>query len=200
MTKIIAKVFLRGLLTFIPLFLTIYILVITVSWLNRVTNTALSWINPELVAFPGAGIVLAMLLLFLLGLLVSSHLTRWIVRALESPLRTLPLVKDIYGALNQLSDLFQPKGEHSTGTVVKVTPPDTEGSMVGLLMRQNFDELPKGIGETGTVAVYLPMGYQLGGFTIFVPREWVKEIDMGVESALRQTLMGWGEESRSAGS
>ncbi|MGR8950087.1 MAG: DUF502 domain-containing protein, partial [Gammaproteobacteria bacterium] len=73
------------------------------------------------------------------------------------------------------------------------------GSMVGLLMRQNFDELPKGIGETGTVAVYLPMGYQLGGFTIFVPQEWVTEIDMGVESALRQTLMGWGEESKPAG-
>ena len=194
MTKLIAKVFLRGLLTFIPLFLTIYILLITVRWLNRITNTALNWINPELVAFPGAGILLAGLMLFLLGLLVSSHFTRWIVRGIESPLRTLPLVKDIYGALNQLSELFQPKGEHSAGTVVKVTPPGTQTQMIGLLMRRNFEDLPAEIGSTTSVAVYFPMGYQLGGFTFFIPEDWVDEIDMGVETALRHTLMGWAEE------
>ena len=194
MTKVIAKVFLRGLLTFIPLFLTVYILIITVRWLNRITTTALHWLNPELVVFPGAGILLAGLMLMLLGLLVSSHFTRWIVRAVESPLRTIPLVKDIYGALNQLSELFQPKGAHTAGTVVKVTPPGTEAAMIGLLMRRNFADLPSEIGSENTVAVYLPMGYQLGGFTFFVPEQWIEEIDMGVETALRQTLMGWAEE------
>ena len=197
MTKAIAKIFIRGLLTFIPLFLTVYILVVTTRWLNQVTNTALSWLRPDLVAFPGAGILLAILVLFLLGLLTSSHLTRWIVHAIETPLRTLPLVKDIYGALNQLSELFQPKDDHDTGAVVRVRHPQLESSMVGLLMRRNFDDLPAGIADENTVAVYLPMGYQLGGFTIFVPEAWVEKIDMGVESALRQTLMGWAEEKNS---
>ena len=194
MTKALAKIFLRGLLTFIPLFLTVYILVVTTRWLNDVTNTALAWLRPDLVAFPGAGILLAAVVLFVLGLLTSSHLTRWIVQAIETPLRTLPLVTDIYGALNQLSELFQPKEGHDAGAVVRVRHPQLESSMVGLLMRRNFDDLPAGLADDDTVAVYLPMGYQLGGFTIFVPETWVEKIDMGVESALRQTLMGWAEE------
>ena len=198
MTKAIAKIFIRGLLTFIPLFLTVYILIVATRWLNQVTNTALSWLRPDLVAFPGAGILLAVLVLFLLGLLTSSHLTRWIVHAIETPLRTLPLVKDIYGALNQLSELFQPKDDHDAGAVVRVRHPQLECSMVGLLMRRNFDDLPAGIADENTVAIYLPMGYQLGGFTIFVPEAWVESIDMGVESALRQTLMGWAEEKKAS--
>ena len=116
------------------------------------------------------------------------------MQAIETPLRTLPLVKDIYGALNQLSELFQPKEGQDAGAVVRVRHPQLESSMVGLLMRRNFDDLPAGLADDDTVAVYLPMGYQLGGFTIFVPETWVEKIDMGVESALRQTLMGWAEE------
>ena len=195
MTRAIAKIFFRGLITFIPLFLTVYILVITIRWLDQATTSALNWMRPELVAFPGAGIALTILGLFLLGLLTSSHLTRWTVRLIETPLRTLPVVKDIYGAIRQFSQLFEKK-EGGAGTVVRVRHPNFDGSMVGLLMRCNFSDLPNGIADENNVAVYLPMGYQLGGFTVFIPEQWVEQIDMGVESALRHTLMGWAEEKK----
>jgi uncharacterized membrane protein len=41
------------------------------------------------------------------------------------------------------------------------------------------------------VAVYLPMGYMIGGYTVFVPRSWVQVLDMSVEEAMRSSLIAW---------
>ena len=69
--------------------------------------------------------------------------------------------------------------------------PAHDVAMIGLLMRDDIRDI--GLGETAGdhVAVYLPMSYQIGGFTVFVPRAWVSRIDMPVETALRETLTGW---------
>ena len=194
--KLLLNILLRGLLAFIPLVLTFYITAATITWLDKATTNALAWLSPEFNAFPGAGILLFVVSIFLLGLIVSSRFTRWLFRLLETPLRTLPLVKDVYGALNQLAELFKPKDEHEAGSVVRISHPAFDGSMVGLVMRRDFSNLPSSMQKEGQVAVYLPMGYQVGGFTVFVPADWIEEIDMGVETALRQTLTGWAEESK----
>ena len=54
---------------------------------------------------------------------------------------------------------------------------------IGFLTRDAFDEHPE-IGAD-KVAVYLPMSYQLGGFTVLVPADQVREVSMTVEEALR---------------
>ncbi len=41
------------------------------------------------------------------------------------------------------------------------------------------------------VAVYLPMGYMIGGYTVFVPRDWTESIEMTVEEAMRSSLIAW---------
>jgi hypothetical protein len=49
--------------------------------------------------------------------------------------------------------------------------------------------LPKGLAELDDqVAVYLPMGYMIGGYTVFVPRSWTTPVDMSVEEAMRLAL------------
>jgi uncharacterized membrane protein len=35
------------------------------------------------------------------------------------------------------------------------------------------------------------MGYMIGGYTVFVPREWVQVLDMSVEEAMRASLTAW---------
>ena len=63
--------------------------------------------------------------------------------------------------------------------------------MVGMVTRQSLADLPAGLLRGDRVAVYLPMGYMIGGYTVFVPREWVTPIDMSVEEAMRQSLIAW---------
>ena len=45
--------------------------------------------------------------------------------------------------------------------------------------------------DAANIAVYLPMGYMIGGYTVFVPREWVQVLDMSVEEAMRSSLTAW---------
>jgi len=70
--------------------------------------------------------------------------------------------------------------------------PGTELSIVGLITRQSMQGLPQGISALDDrVAVYLPMGYMIGGYTVFVPRSWTTPLDMSVEEAMRMALIAF---------
>ncbi|MFT5446949.1 MAG: putative membrane protein [Gammaproteobacteria bacterium] len=183
--------FLKGLLAFLPVFLTVYCAYAFGNWLNDVSNRAVQWLAPGLPDVPGLGIMLGAIAIFALGVLVSSRLTRWIYKWVESPLRHLPVVKDLYSALKQLTVLLAPQEQENMGKVVSVKHPNLEMNMVGLMMRNDVDDLDDAIASPGMVAVYLPMSYQLGGYTVFVPREWISVVDMPVETAMKNALTGW---------
>ncbi len=62
---------------------------------------------------------------------------------------------------------------------------------LGLVTREEFDDLPKDTFDTDSIAVYIPMSYMLGGFTAIVPRASVKEVDIPVEKAIKLAITGW---------
>jgi uncharacterized membrane protein len=69
---------------------------------------------------------------------------------------------------------------------------------VGLVTRQSMKGLVRGLNELEDhVAVYLPMGYMIGGYTVFVPRSWTTPIDMTVEEAMRSALIAFMSSNRS---
>jgi uncharacterized membrane protein len=137
---------------------------------------------------------LGVVAIFALGLVVSSRLTRWVYRLIESPLRHLPVVKDLYSALKQLTVLLAPQNKEQMGKVVSVKHPELAVNMVGLMMRDDVRSLDDAIASDDMVAVYFPMSYQIGGYTLFVPRAWVSAVDMPVEAAMRNALTGWMKE------
>jgi uncharacterized membrane protein len=127
-------------------------------------------------------------------------LTRWIYQLIESPLRNFPVVKELYSALKQLTVLLTPQDKSAEGKVVSVKHPDLAVNMVGLMMRADVDGLDGAIASHDMVAVYFPMSYQIGGYTLFVPRLWVSSVDMSVEAAMRNALTGWmNDDADSAG-
>ena len=56
---------------------------------------------------------------------------------------------------------------------------------LGILTRDSLADLPEGLAEEDAVAVYMPMSYQIGGYTAFVPRKLVEPVEMSVEDAMR---------------
>ena len=105
--------------------------------------------------------------------------------------RHLPVVRELYVALKQLTEFLKPDNARQGGQVVSVRHPDFAVSMVGLLMRRDVDDLDDRIASGDYVAVYLPLSYQIGGYTLFMPRDWVTPVDMSVEKAMRASLTGW---------
>lgn len=195
-TKRLYQYFFRGLLTVLPLGLTVYLLFLFVSFLE---SMAMFVIRPIVGDFylPGLGIALAVLAILALGYLVSQSYTTRFVSLVELPFTNLPVIKSIYSSLKNFADYFAPH-EKDTQQVVRLCAPGSELAIVGLVTRQNMSDLPQGLASDDNIAVYLPMGYMIGGYTVFVPRSWVQPIEMSVEEAMRSSLIAWMSANRSS--
>jgi uncharacterized membrane protein len=189
--RALVKTFLNGLLAFLPIFVTIYAIYYFGQWLDRFSSELAHAVAPGLPYLPGIGIAVGIVAILILGVLVSSGLTRWIYTLIEIPLKHLPVVRELYVALKQLTEFLKPDDGRHVEQVVSVRHPDFPGSMVGLVMRQDVDDLDDRIASGDCVAVYLPLSYQIGGYTLFIPRDWVTPVDMSVERAMRASLIGW---------
>ena len=191
MTKLIYQYFFRGLITALPLGLTVYLLYLFLNWSETL---AMQLMRPFIgdVYVPGMGLLFGVVGIFLLGFLVSQRCVGKLLSLVELPFTNLPVVKSIYSSLKDFADYFSPRrNQTAQQTVVALKMPGQALEIVGLITRQHVDDLPAGFLPGDRVAVYLPMGYMIGGYTVFVPREWVQPIDMTVEEAMRSSLFAW---------
>ncbi len=189
--------FFRGLITFLPLALTVYVLVLFVTWTE---SLAMMMVRPITGDFylPGLGIALSAVLIVGLGMLVSRPETGRLLSLVELPFTNLPVVKSIYSSLKNFADYFAPHTDAPSQQVVLLRMPGNAMGIVGLVTRQSMADLPAGLSELeDQIAVYLPMGYMIGGYTVFVPRAWVTPVDMSVEEAMRMALIAYMASNRS---
>ncbi len=191
MTKQLYQYFFRGLITALPLGLTVYLFYIFLHWSETLAMRLLLPFIGD-VYIPGMGLLLGVFGIFLLGFLVSHRMMGRLLSWVEFPFTNLPVVKNIYSSLKDFADYFSPdRNRKAQQTVVALKIPGLALELVGLITRQRVDTLPAGFLQGDRVAVYLPMGYNIGGYTVFVPRDWVQPIDMAVEEAMRASLFAW---------
>lgn len=184
------KYFFRGLITVLPLALTIYLLYIFLAWTEAV---ALTFLRPFIGGFyvPGMGLALGILGILAIGYLVSKQRVQKFLTVVEMPFTNLPVVKSIYSSLKSFADYFSPSSKNTAQQVVILRVPGQQLELVGLVTRRSMEGLPEGFTQGDRVAVYLPMGYMIGGYTVFVPQDWVQPIQMSVEEAMRSSLIAW---------
>jgi uncharacterized membrane protein len=187
--KRLSSYFFRGLITFLPVALTVYALYLFVFWVEGLTMRMLRPITGDFY-LPGLGIVVGGAVILVLGFLVSQPFMSRVLGWVELPFTNLPLVKSIYSSLKSFADYFAPH-ERDAQQVVLLKNPASEFSIIGLVTRQSLKDLPLDAVTQQHVAVYLPMGYMIGGYTVFVPRSWVQVVDMSVEEAMRSSLIAW---------
>ena len=196
--KPIYQYFFRGLITFLPVALTLYVLYLFIAWVESIAMWA---IRPLIGDFylPGLGIVIGAGMILGLGFLISQPAAARLLSWVELPFTNLPVVKSIYSSLKSFADYFSPGKKEAQQQVVMLKLPNNEMAIVGLVTRQDMAGLPPGLAELDHVAVYLPMGYMIGGYTVFVPRSWITPIDMSVEEAMRSSLLAWMASNRTSG-
>ncbi|GIX23471.1 MULTISPECIES: DUF502 domain-containing protein [Caldimonas] len=182
--------FVRGLLAILPLALTIYVLYVFLAW----TDSMARWLVSPLFGdtyIPGLGLLLAVVVIGALGLVISLPAVRSLASLIEFPFTNLPVVKSIYSSLKSFADYFAPQHNQAAQQVVVLRFPGGGLEIIGLITRNSLDGLPEGVSKDDRVAVYLPMGYMIGGYTVFVPRAWITPIAMTVEEAMRSALIAW---------
>ena len=184
--KHFTAIFVQGLVTILPLAVTLFLLIWLGIAAESTLGAAIEWLMPEAWYIPGMGVIAGIAVIFLTGLLVNIWGVPQLINLGELMISHVPLVKTVYGAVRDLLGFFSSPG-HSRGmgkvVIVKLT--DTNIRILGIVTRDHFEDLPEGIGGEGIIAVYIPYSYQLGGFTVLVPRDRIEPIDMPLEDAMR---------------
>ena len=186
--KRLGNILLKGLMTILPIGLTLYF----VYWLGVTTETLLSkpirWVIDDANYWPGMGLITGFLILFVVGLAVNAFLVRRILGMGEELLLRVPVVKTVYSAIRDMTRLVntdKKKGDLDRVVTLDYGP----GKLIGFVTQEHANTIGIGGGED-MIAVYLPMSYQIGGYTLYVSRSKVHETDLTVEQAMRIVLTG----------
>lgn len=182
----LVRLFLKGLATIIPIALTLLI----VLWLAGLAENGVGYliklVLPDSWYIRGMGLFGGIALVMAIGLLSQLWLFRKLIDLGEGVLDRMPVVKSVFRATKDFVDYFSSDNGNRFGKAVMVRHPELKIGVMGYVTREDFSDLP--FGEEGEVAVYLPLSYQVAGYTIFVPREWLEPIDMPFEDSIRLIL------------
>lgn len=183
------KTVFKGLATVLPVALTLYL----IYWLGLSIENGLHPIITRLISeenyLPGMGLVAGVVLLFFIGLAVNAFIIRQLIWLVEKLLERIPLVKSIYGSLHDFMDYFA-AGKSRGGLKQVVMVSMGQARLIGFMTRDRITDLPGVNTQNGDeiVAVYLPFSYQIGGYTLYLPRSQVTLVDMSMEEAMRRVL------------
>jgi uncharacterized membrane protein len=182
--KILGKYILTGLITLLPVILTIYLL----YWLADSAETLLGGLIPRQIYLPGMGMAAALLVALTVGVLMHTVLIQRLFMRGERIFYRLPLVKSVYSAMRDFMDYFSPTRKREFEQVVSVTMGDTGIRLVGFVTQANPTLLPDALQGDDSVLVYLPMSYMIGGYAVLVPRASIQTLNMSMEEAMRFVL------------
>jgi len=186
----LGKLFLKGLAVVIPVALTLAILWWVAAGAERLMGAILKFTLPTGWYIPGMGLVSGLVLIALIGLLSHVLIFQKLFNLGEAIFRRLPLVKTIYTAIKDFIGYLSPEKGNEMGKVVLVQLPGQSFQLIGFVTREQFADLPFNPAAEDPVAVYMPMSYQIGGYTLFLPRNCLTPLDMPFEQAMRLVLTG----------
>ena len=185
MFKLISKTLLTGFITLLPIVLTIYLLYWLATSSEYVLGSALRYLLPQATYFPGLGMIVGLIIVFIVGLLMNAYLVRQLFALGEQLLFKLPFIKTVYRAMRDLFDFFSPKKD-AYDQVVTVNINGIE--MIGFITQQEPSRLPESFRDRDSLLVYIPMSYMIGGFTALIPRKDITPCNMSMEEAMRFVL------------
>lgn len=181
------NVFLTGLAVVLPIVVTAWIL----WWIGVTFEKSLGNVYVFLISeryyFPGLGILLGFALIFGVGLLAKAWLFRSLFDWWDGLLNRIPLVKTVYGATQDFMGFISGGKEEKFDRVVMVAFDAPAMKLMGFVTREDFSQFP-GLTDSDEVAVFFPMSYQIGGYTLFLPKSRLRRLEMRAEEAMRLVL------------
>lgn len=186
----LGKLFLKGLAVVIPSVMTLAILWWMAKGAEQLLGGILIRILPAGWYVPGMGLISGLAITILIGLLTHVILFQRLFSFGEKILKRLPLVKTIYSAIKDFTGYFSPDSDKAMSKVVLVKLPGQEFELLGFVTFEDFNGLPLQSTVEDPVAVYLPFSYQIGGYTLFLPRSSLTPLDMSFEQGMKLVITG----------
>lgn len=184
--------FLSGILVTAPLALTLYIVWATIT---AIDDQVKSFIPEQYytgydipVDFPGFGIIISFVAFTLIGTFATGFVGRLLVKAGETFVNRMPVVRSLYSAVKQIFEAVFKRDKNSFREVILVEYPRkgiwslgfVSGVTKGEVQKQTKDEV---------LNVFIPTTPNpTSGYLLFIPRKDTKTLEMSVEEGIKMVV------------
>lgn len=185
------KYLITGLLVWVPLVITVWVLKAIISTLDQsLLLLPQAWQPNNLIGFKlwGLGTLITLLVVVLTGMVASNFFGQRIVRIWESVLNRIPVVKQIYSSVKQVSDTLLGPGGQAFRKALLVQYPREGSWTIAFLTGAPGSELEQHL-PSDSLSVYVPTTPNpTSGFFLMMAKKDVVELDMTVDAALKYII------------
>ena len=191
MKKGIRTYLVTGLLVWVPLGITVFLIGFMVDFVDKALLFLPEPYRPDnLLGFhiPGIGLLLVFMILLVTGLLAANFFGRKLVKLWEQVLNRIPLVRSIYSASKTFAEVVLTDSTDSFKEVLLIEYPRRGLYSLCFQTGTNLGEIQSRTGED-VVCVFVPTTPNpTSGVMIIVPRKDVVRLDMEIEEAVKMVV------------
>lgn len=186
------KYLLTGLVALVPVFLTVYTLVVLFKFTDNILGRFLNiyFINTLGFYVPGLGIFIFILLILLAGFLADRYIGKRIFPLLDRWFSSLPLIRNIYPTFKQVISFILAQKEFGFKKVVLVEYPSKDIWSLGFLTNAALGKINFGPNEE-MVSIFIPTSPgPFTGVVIFIAKGNLKFPDISIPEAFKIIISG----------
>lgn len=170
------KYFFRGIVITVPLVLTIYIVWTSFLFMDGLIQAP----------FPGAGVLVTLTLIVLVGFLASNFVGRAFFGLIEKVFVRAPFVKLVYSSIRDLLEAFVGDRRKFDQPVVVSLSASGALKAIGFVTQRDLSN----IGLPGEAAVYFPQSYNFAGNLVIVPHSSIQPLAADSAQAMSFVVSG----------
>nr|WP_295084155.1 DUF502 domain-containing protein [uncultured Roseateles sp.] len=193
------KYIITGLLVWLPLAITIWVLHSVLGVIDGVFSSMLSAMQAVLPNslrdsidtlrhIPGLGVVILVSGMLLTGMFVANIFGQWWLMQWDRLLSHIPIVKSIYSSVKQVSDTLFSSSGNAFREAVLVQYPHQGSWTIAFVTGKPSGEVAEALGDEH-VSLYVPTTPNpTSGFFLMMPRASVRPLKMSVDAALKHII------------
>ncbi len=178
------KTFLNGLGLIIPTAIIFYLLIWLLQKTEAFFQKFLLFFMPEQYYIAGMGLLAGIVFVYLIGLLLKFWIVQRFRDFIEKIIDKMPVISSVYGGVKDFMNFFYNMKSRGDKITVLADIPAMEAKLIGFITLEDF----KNFGDLDMddpVMVYFQMSYQIGGYSMFIPRKNLTLLDMSIEESFR---------------
>jgi len=187
------RYFIRGLLAFLPLVITIWVLDAVIRLMERTLNFLPRWLHPNQylpIYVPWIGAFFTLLIICAIGVFMTHIVGSRVQELWSKAVGRIPIVRGIYGAARQLAEAIFSQQSRNFRQVVMIEYPRKGIYTLGLVTGVTKGEVQERSQER-VINVFVPTTPNpTSGWYILVPEKDAVPLDMSVEQAFKLIISG----------
>ena len=173
-----------GLVTVAPILATVWILTVLFNFFDGFAAPLLDSLLP--IHIPGLGVIIALIFMYLLGILVTNFLGKKIVSIGEAILRKIPLANTIYGTAKQITQSVSGASNKAFKKAVLINYPRPGLWTIAVVTGDSIDG--NGVSYYHLFVPTTPN--PTSGVMVIIPQDDVIDSNLTVEEALKTIISG----------